>query len=169
MRHTSCFDRVVLSKYETVLKARQDGRSGAKNKEVVMNATALKKAVLTGIAGTVVMTVFSYVSHYLQFPSADFYGVISGMFHTTGTTAWVIYFGVGVVFAYLYGNFFQAKLPAHSWMRGVVYACFLWGAVEVVLMPLFGMGFFSGSMTTAFGMLLGMGFYGATVGYLYEN
>ena len=134
-----------------------------------MNVTGLKKAMLAGVAGTVVMTVFSFVSQYIHLPSTDFRDMIAGHLQTTATIAWVVYFAMGIFFAYLYGTYFRMRLPSHSWMRGVVYAVFLWGLMEVVLMPIFGMGFFSGSMPAAFGMLVGMGLYGATVGYLYEH
>lgn len=134
-----------------------------------LSQAGLKQAMLAGIAGTVVMTVFSFVSHYIQLPHADFVGIITHHLQTGTVFSWLIYFGFGIVLAYLYGAYFRDKLPAYSWMRGVVYSILLWGFMEMVLMPVFGMGFFSGSMPAAFGMLVGMGLYGATVGYLYEH
>ena len=134
-----------------------------------MNVASMKKAFMAGVAGTVVMTVFSFVSHYLHLPKSDFHGMVASQFHLAGALSWVVYFGIGVVLAYLYGAFFKAKLPAHSWSRGIVYALILWGAMEIVLMPIFGMGFFSGSVTAAAAAFVAMGLYGATVGYLYEH
>ncbi len=134
-----------------------------------MNVASFKKAILAGIAGTVVMTVFSFFSHYLHLPSTDYHGMIASHFSMSGAVAWVIYFGFGIVLAYLYGMFFRTRLPAHSWMRGIIYAVLLWGVAEMVLMPMLGMGFFSGSIAAAFAALLGMGLYGGTVGYLYET
>jgi len=134
-----------------------------------VNVASFKKALIAGIAGTVVMTVFSFVSHYLHLPKADFHGMIATYFKTGAAMTWVVYFGFGIVLAYLYGTFFKAKLPAHSWSRGIIYALILWGAMEIVLMPILGMGFFSGSIAAAFAAFVGMALYGGTVGYLYES
>ena len=130
---------------------------------------SFKKALLSGVAGTVVMTVFVFVSHYLQLPKVDFHSMMGSYFKMGEPFAWMLYFGVGVGFAYVYGAFFKSMLPAHSWGQGMIYALILWGAMEVVLMPIFGMGFFSGSMTAAGTALVGMALYGGTVGYLYEH
>ena len=129
---------------------------------------SVKKACIAGLAGTAVMTVFSFISHYLSLPKADFHGMIADHLHMGDAVAWIVYFGMGVGLAYGYGQF-KDKLPAHSFGGGMMYALILWGAMEVILMPIFGMGFFSGSMMAAVSAFFGMMFYGATVGYLYEH
>lgn len=134
-----------------------------------MNVTSIKKAFMAGIAGTVVMTVFSFASHYLRLPHSDMHGMIATHFKMGAMFAWFVYFGFGIALAYLYGAFFRSKLPAHSWSRGMIYALILWGVLEVVLMPVFGVGFFAGSMQVAVAAFVGMALYGATVGYLYEH
>lgn len=129
----------------------------------------MKKAFMAGVAGTVVMTVFSFVSNYLPIPKTDFHGMIASHIPMGAAFTWIVYFGLGVVLAYLYGTYLKAKLPAHSYGRGIIYALILWGFMEVVLMPLSGAGFFSGGVMSAMGAFLGIGLYGATVGYLYEH
>ena len=130
---------------------------------------SFKKALLAGVAGTVVMTVFSFASHYLHLPKADFYGMIGSFFHMGDLFTWAVYFGVGIGFAYVYGAFAKGMLPAHSWARGMIYAVILWGVAGVVFMPIFGMGFFYGSTPMAAAAFMGMALYGGTVGYLYEH
>ena len=138
-----------------------------------MNADTMKKAAMAGIAGTVIMTVFSAFSHYISLPKMDFPGMIAShlpMAMAMGTAvAWVVYFGFGIALAYVYGTFFQKKLPMHSYFRGMIYAFILWGAMEAVLMPVLGEGFFAGSMPAAAGAFISMALYGATVGFLYEG
>lgn len=134
-----------------------------------MNVASMQKAFMAGVAGTVVMTVFSFISHYLRIPPSDFHGMISSHFHLTGVVSWVVYFGFGVGLAYLYGTYFKARLPAHSWGQGVIYSLILWGVMEAVLMPVFGMGFFAGSIGAAAAAFVGMSLYGATVGFLYDH
>jgi hypothetical protein len=130
---------------------------------------SFKKAFLAGLAGTVVMTGFSFISHYLQLPKMDWHGMFASFFHVGAAFGWVMYFAVGVGLAYLYGAFFRSVLPAHSWGRGMIYAAILWAVMGMVLMPVFGMGFLYGSMMMAVATFIGMALYGATVGYLYER
>lgn len=130
---------------------------------------SFKKALLAGVAGTVVMTVFSFASHYLHLPKADFHGMIGSFFHFGAVFTWVIYFAMGIGLAYVYGAFFKKMLPAHSWAQGMIYALIVWGTIGMVFMPVFGMGFFYGSFATAAATFMGMALYGGTVGYLYEH
>ncbi len=130
---------------------------------------SFKKAFLAGLAGTVVMTGFSFISHYLQLPKMDWHGMFASFFHVGTAFGWVMYFAVGIGLAYLYGAFFRSVLPAHSWGRGMIYAAILWAVMGMVLMPVFGMGFLYGSMMMAVATFIGMALYGATVGYLYEK
>ncbi len=134
-----------------------------------MNVTSIKRALFAGVAGTVVMTVFSYVSQYLHFPRTDFHGMISTHFHTGSLFTWLIYFAFGVGLAYFYGHFVMKRLPSHGWMRGMFYAAMLWGVMQFVMMPLLGMGFFAGSLLAPSFAYVTMAFYGGTVGYLYEH
>ena len=129
---------------------------------------SFKKALLAGVAGTVVMTVFSFASPYLHLPKADFHGMIGSFLHMGALFTWVIYFAVGIGLAYVYGAFAKSMLPAHSWAQGMLYSVILWGAMGVVFMPIFGMGFLYGSAAMAAATFMGMALYGGTVGYLYE-
>jgi hypothetical protein len=131
--------------------------------------TSFKKAFIAGMAGTVVMTAFSFIAHYVQLPKMEWYGMLASFFHMSTVFGWVMYFAIGIALAYLYGAFFRSVLPAHSWGRGTIYAVILWAVMGMVLMPVFGMGFFYGSMMMAVATFIGMALYGATVGFLYER
>lgn len=130
---------------------------------------SLKQAFLAGAAGTVVMTVFSFISKYISLPEFDLHGMLTGFFDRGAVFGWGVYFVLGVILAYLYGTFFRARLPLHSWQRGIVFALILWAGTEIVVMPVLGMGFFGGGFPAALAALIGIGLYGATVGYLTEH
>lgn len=129
---------------------------------------SLKKAIFAGFAGTVAMTAFSFLSGHLHLPAADFRALLSAHLPFPGFFSWIAYFAVGIALAYFYGTYIRAMLPAHSWTRGVIYALILWAATGIVLMPLFGMGFFTGSLIGAISTFAAMAFYGAAVGYVYD-
>lgn len=131
-----------------------------------MKMATIKKAIFAGLTGTVVMTVFTVMANKIHIPKVDFQGVIAGLLNTSGVESWVVYFGVGILLAYLYGAYFRDRLPSQSWRRGVVYGFFLWLVMQLIVLPATGVGFFSGSIAATFGMLLAAAAYGGTVGYL---
>jgi len=130
---------------------------------------ALKKATLFGAAATAVLVAFTYLAGYMKLPHPDYHGMIGSLFNTGITGSWLVFFAAGILLAYLYKAFFQGHLPAHSWKKGALYGAIIWGVTQFILMPILGMGFFAGSIMTAFGMLIGDAFYGAIVGYLYSH
>jgi uncharacterized membrane protein YagU involved in acid resistance len=88
-----------------------------------------------------------------------------------GSTAlgWVAHFMIGVVLAVLYATFFAPRLPGPGAVRGIVFSLAPWLAAQVVVMPMMGAGFFSGSALVAAGSLMGHAVYGAVVGTLYAR
>ena len=90
-----------------------------------MNAAAFKKAFLFGIAGTVVLTAFTYLAGFMKLPHPDYHGMIAGWFSTGAALSWVVYFALGIVLAYVYKGFLAAHLPADSWKNGIVYGLLL--------------------------------------------
>ncbi len=130
---------------------------------------SFKKAFLAGVAGTIVMVVFSFISHHMDMPRVDYHAVMASFLPVGPLFGWIAYFAVGVGLAYLYGAFFRPILPSHSWGRGVIYAAILWAVMGMIFMPVVGQGFFAGSFMTAIAMFVGTALYGATVGYLYDT
>lgn len=129
----------------------------------------LKRAVPIGIAGTLVMTAFTYLAGLIHFPRFDYHAMIHGLVKTGALGTWLIYLVAGIALAYAYKAFFKEKLPTHSWKKGILYGLILWGVTQLIFMPVFGMGFFSGSLLAVLGMLIGDVFFGAIVGYMYAH
>ena len=131
-----------------------------------MNMSSMKKALIAGVMGTVAMTGFTYLASMIHLPKADYAAFFTSQFGSS--VGWLAFLAAGVVMAHFFGSF-RKKLPFHSWKRGVLYAAAIWGVVQMILMPIFGAGFFPGTALTAFGALLTLAAYGATVGYLYDH
>lgn len=132
-----------------------------------MNMASIKKALIAGIMGSAVMTAFNYVARFAKIPQADYQSLFTSRFGSE--IGWFAFLMAAVIVAHLYGSFFKKKLPSHSWRKGAVYAAGIWAVVQVVLMPIMGQGIFPGTALSAFGALLTLAMYGATVGYLYEH
>ena len=132
-----------------------------------MNMTTIKKALIAGIMGSVVMTAFNYVARMIRIPQTDYQALFTSRFGAD--LGWFAFLVAAVLVAHFYGSIFKKKLPSHSWKKGALFAVGIWGVVQVILMPILGAGLFPGTALSAFGALLTMMAYGATVGYLYEH
>lgn len=134
-----------------------------------MSIANIRKALLFGIAGTAVLTAFTYLAGFIRLPRPDLHGIISGLFNTGTIVTWVVYFAVGIVLAYIYKAFLTDYLPFHSWKKGIIFGLIIWGVTQFVLFPIMGMGFLAGGLLAVLGMLVGIVLYGAIVGYLYSH
>ena len=87
------------------------------------------------------------------------------------STAWwmVIHFVNGtVIFPLIYAYLLYAVLPGSPWLKGVLWGLILWLIMQVMGMPMMGMGFFSANMPqtvmSVMGSLMGHIIYGAILG-----
>ena len=130
---------------------------------------SLKKAIIAGLAGTVAMTMFTYITHRMSIQGVDYHEVLSSHFQVSGPISWLFYFFVGFLFAFVYGAFVRDHLPPGFPTRGFMFAMLIWLVSSAALMPILGMGFFAGSMAASCVALVGVAIYGATVCYVYDG
>ena len=125
------------------------------------------KAIIAGIVGTVVMTLVSVVvAPMMGMPKMNPADMLAGQMGGNMALGWAAHFMVGIVFAIVYGAV-APSLPGPPVLRGALYGVAPWLLSQVVMMPMMGMGMFSGSMMMAGGSLVGHLLYGATVGAVY--
>ena len=79
---------------------------------------------------------------------------------------WIGHFMIGVIFAEVYAVV-AGSLPGPAVVRGALFALAPWLLAQVVVMPMMGMGLFSGAMNLALGSLIGHIIYGGVVGAVY--
>ena len=79
---------------------------------------------------------------------------------------WIAHFMIGVILAELYAVV-AGSLPGPVVVRGALYGLAPWLLLQVAVMPMMGMGFFSGAMSLAMGSLLGHIIYGGVEGAVY--
>ena len=66
-----------------------------------------------------------------------------------------------------YAVLFVNRLPGRGLVRGATYGVVPWLLAQLVVMPMMGAGFFSGSFVSAAGSLMGHLVYGAVLGAIY--
>lgn len=129
----------------------------------------IKRAVFAGVLGTVAMTIVAtFGAPMMGLPKMDIPGMLAS--HMGGATllGWIAHFMVGTLLALGYA-LVQWRLPGPAILRGALYGLAPWLMAQVVVMPMMGMGLFSGAAALAFGSLIGHLVYGAIVGAVYSS
>lgn len=125
------------------------------------------KAVVAGVAGTAAMTVVgTIVAPMMGMPPMNPAGMLAGQMGGSLALGWAAHAMIGVILAVIYATVASA-LPGAPAVRGGLYGVAPWLLQQVAVMPMTGMGFFSGSMMMAGGSLLGHLIYGAVLGAVY--
>ena len=83
---------------------------------------------------------------------------------TAPILGWMAHLMIGVVLAILYATLANMRLPGSAPVRGALFAIAPWLLAQVAVMPMMGLGLFSGSMPVAMGSLIGHLIYGGVIG-----
>ncbi len=125
------------------------------------------RAALAGIIGAAVMTVVGlYAAPMMGIPPMNPAEMLAGQMGGNVVMGWIAHFMIGVIFAEVYAVV-AGSLPGPVVVRGALFALAPWLLAQVVVMPMMGMGLFSGAMNLAMGSLIGHIIYGGVVGAVY--
>lgn len=125
------------------------------------------KAILAGVVATAAMTALMLMAPAMGFPPMNIGAMLGSVMGGSQALGWVAHFMIGTILALIYAAFFVDRLPGPAVVRGLVYSLAPWLMAQLVVMPMMGMGVFSGSLVAAFGSLMGHLVYGAVVGLVY--
>ena len=125
------------------------------------------RAVLAGLAGTAVMTMLMQLATRMGMPPMNIGAMLGSVMGGNAALGWVAHFMIGTVLALIYAVLFAARVPGAPAVRGIVFSLFPWLMAQLVVMPMMGMGLFSGSVLAAGGSLMGHLVYGAVLGLVY--
>ena len=125
------------------------------------------KAAIAGIVATLVMTMVGvWGAPMMGMPAMNPADMLAMKMGNNIMLGWAGHLMIGVILALIYakvGGMLRGPAP----IRGAVFAIAPWLVAQVMVMPMMGMGLFSGSMTMAVGSLIGHLVYGATLGAIY--
>jgi len=129
----------------------------------------LKKAVLAGVVGTIAMTIAAtFAAPMMGLPKMDVPGMLASVMGGILPIGWMAHFMIGTLLAIGYAVL-QEKIPGPTIVRGAIYSLAPWLMAQVVVMPMMGMGLFSGAFALAFGSLIGHLIYGSVVAAVYSK
>lgn len=126
-----------------------------------------KRAVVGGIAGTVVMTALMLSAPKMGLPPMNIGQMLGSVMGGSLVFGWMGHFIVGTGLALAYAAIFASRLPGPSFLRGAAYGVVPWLMAQLVVMPMMGAGLFSGSILAAGSSLMGHLVYGAVLGAVY--
>lgn len=131
----------------------------------------VKRTVLGGLAGTVVLTMMMYfVAPMMLGHTMDIAAMVGGMMGGSWALGMAVHWMLGViVFPLFYGSVVYKLLPGTPIARGAIWGMLLWLIAQTMVMPMAGAGFFSataGGMTAVMASLMGHLLYGGLMGQI---
>ena len=125
------------------------------------------RAALAGVIGAAIMTVVGlYAAPLMGIPAMNPADMLADQMGGNAVVGWIAHFMIGVIFAGAYAVV-AGSLPGPVVVRGALFALAPWLLAQIAVMPMMGMGFFSGAMNLAMGSLIGHIIYGGVVGAVY--
>jgi hypothetical protein len=125
------------------------------------------RAVLAGAIGTAVMTAVGlWVASVMGPPPMNPAVMLAGAMGGSLALGWLAHFMIGITLAAGYA-LVGSRLPGPGFLRGALYGIAPFLMAQIVVIPMMGMPFFSGSTAMAMGSLVGHLVYGGVVGSFY--
>jgi len=135
---------------------------------------SITKAVSAGVAGTIVMTLFTYMGGLMNI-KMDIPAMLASVLGGNLIFGWVMHFMIGIVLSINFAMIFYPITKINpQWLRGAIFGIIPWLMAQIIVMPImsvmngmsFSAGLFSGSMMMAFASLVGHLIYGAVIGVI---
>jgi hypothetical protein len=123
---------------------------------------------LGGFIGTVAITMMMYLMAPMMLGQPmDVAKMLGSMLGDNWGAGMVMHFVNGtVIFPLVYAFLLYGILPGSPAVKGITWGVGLWLLSQVVVMPMMGAGFFSGSVMAAMGSLIGHFAYGLLLGWI---
>ncbi|MCH8010655.1 MAG: hypothetical protein IIA61_01700 [Candidatus Marinimicrobia bacterium] len=132
-----------------------------------------QKVVLAGVAGTLAFTVLLFIGPMMGLPKMDMgqmLGPMNPMVAMPYWMGWVMHFIIGIVLTGIYAAFFVKLLPSDGWKRGAIWGLIPFLLAQIMVMPMMGMGVFSGgNVLMIMGSLMTHLAYGSVAGLVYGD
>ena len=126
---------------------------------------SITRVVAAGLLATLVMTAVAvYVAPMMGIAPMNPATMLAGQMGGVVILGWAAHLMIGVALAFIYVGAARSRLPGPAALRGALFSLAPWLVAQIVVMPMMGMGLFSGSMTLAGGSLIGHLVYGTVLG-----
>ncbi|MEO8886912.1 MAG: DUF6789 family protein [Mucilaginibacter sp.] len=120
-----------------------------------MNNIKIKQALTGGIAATAVMTIIMLIAPMMGMPDMKIGNMMANFMGMPIWIGWAMHLMIGIVWAMLYVFLVRDKLSMTYALRGMLFAVVLWVLMQLMVMPMMGMGIFSSNTPDALKMVMG--------------
>lgn len=136
--------------------------------KVSVKGPSVSRSILGSFAGTVAITMMMYfVAPMMLGHPMDIAKMLGSMLGENWWAGMVMHFVNGtVIFPLIYVFLLYGVLQGSPVVKGISWGIALWLLAQVVVMPMMGAGFFSGSAMAAMGSLVGHVAYGWLLGWI---
>ncbi|MHB1922096.1 MAG: DUF6789 family protein [Chitinophagaceae bacterium] len=127
-----------------------------------------QQALLGGLVATAIMTMILFMAPLMGMPDMKIGNMLAGFMQIPVWMGWVMHFMIGIIWAMVYLFFVRDKLSGSYAVRGILFSIFPWLVMQIMMMPMMGMGVFSAhspdQVKMVMGTLLGHVVYGWILG-----
>jgi uncharacterized membrane protein YagU involved in acid resistance len=135
----------------------------------MMDSKKLKQAVTGGIFATAIMTMLMLIAPMMGMPDMKTGNMMAGFMGIPVWIGWLMHLMIGIIWAIVYVFLVRDRLTLSPALKGILFAVLPWMLMQLMVMPMMGMGIFSANSPDALKMVIGtlMGHmvYGLVLGF----
>ena len=120
-----------------------------------MNMIKLKQGLLGGIIATVVMTMLMLVAPMMGMPDMKIGNMMAGFMGIPVWLGWAMHLMIGIVWTMVYVFLVKDRLTLSPAIKGMLFALLPWILMQLMVMPMMGMGVFSANAPNPVMMMVG--------------
>lgn len=121
-----------------------------------MNTIKLKQGLLGGIIATVVMTMLMLAAPMMGMPDMNIGNMMANFLDIPVWLGWAMHLMIGIFWALVYVFLVKDRLIVSPAIKGMLFALLPWILMQLMVMPMMGMGVFSANAPNPFMMVVGI-------------
>ncbi|MGF7080366.1 DUF6789 family protein [Mucilaginibacter sp. UYCu711] len=120
-----------------------------------MDSKKLKQALTGGIIATSVMTMIMLAAPMMGMPDMKIGNMMAGFMGIPVWLGWAMHLMIGIVWAMVYVFLIKDRLTLNPAIKGMLFALLPWILMQLMVMPMMGMGVFSANSPNPVMMVVG--------------
>ncbi len=120
-----------------------------------MNNKKIKQGLTGGIAATAVMTLIMLIAPMMGMPDMKIGNMMAAFMGIPVWLGWAMHLMIGIVWAMVYVFLVKDRLTLSPAIKGMLFALLPWILMQLMVMPMMGMGLFSANAPNQVMMVLG--------------
>ncbi len=120
-----------------------------------MDSKKLKQALIGGIIATAIMTMLMLIAPMMGMPDMKIGNMMAGFMGIPVWAGWGMHIMIGIIWAMVYVFLVRDRFSLSPALKGMLFAVLPWMLMQLMVMPMMGMGIFSANSPDALKMVMG--------------